>query len=204
MSGAAPLIQTQASCWATGAPRPSAPSIARKSARSVGRCPTGATPCQAAAENPSTTLTPPAETSGAQSRRNDGIASAGPTSRCRSNSRKWWAAVPWAKIPSCGRTNPVGVAIPVIPPSGEWRGGGGPPPRLSVSVRRLRLRQGEQPLQVGLDQSLAADCDHELRDAGDEREGRDQGERDERAGAGPGEDHDPEQDRDQSAQDHQC
>ena len=84
--------------------RPSRPVIARNGARDAGTRCAGATLSHSDPKNATTRLIPPAAASGARSRRNDAIASAGRAPACRSNSRKWWAVVPWAKIPVCGRT----------------------------------------------------------------------------------------------------
>src|SRR6476646_6197041 len=104
---------------------------------------------------------------------------------------------------------PSPCAKPLLTPPGPGarRSGEGykvaPSPLLWMSVRRLRLRRSKHPLEVVLGQSLAADCDDQLGDAGDERERRDQGERDERTVPWLGEHHDPEQDRDEPAEDQQ-
>ena len=109
LSGALPLIQSQASCGVAGARSPSIPSSPGKSASDAGAS-DGATSRQAAAPNPATMFTPPADTSGARNRRNEATASVGVTPGRRSNSRKWCASVPCAKIPNCGRVNAMSEA----------------------------------------------------------------------------------------------
>src|SRR3954454_10653544 len=74
-SGSAPLIHSQASCWAAGTRCPSAPAIGVNGARSAGAA-DGATSRHASAPKAITRFTPPADTSGVRGRRKAPTASA--------------------------------------------------------------------------------------------------------------------------------
>ena len=73
-SGELPLIHIHASCWVAGARCPSVPTTSMNGSSDAGAS-FGATSRQASAPNPSTRLTPPADTSGVRSRRNEATAS---------------------------------------------------------------------------------------------------------------------------------